>query len=167
MNDDHSSRHDACMQVLDQLSLINRRSRTFVTVVAQTFGLQPTQVQLLVSIYRAGECRLASLAEQQLVDPSVISRQIGTLERDGLLARRPDPQDARAALISLTDEGRARLGQVRALHAERIAEAMQDWPLDRVSRLADDLELLADATERVDTQLTGSAPAPQASKELV
>jgi DNA-binding MarR family transcriptional regulator len=155
------------MRVLDQLALINRRSRTFVTMVAQRCGLQPTQVQLLSTIFRAGECRLAGLAEQQLVDPSVISRQIGALEKDGLLVRRPDPQDGRAALISLTDEGRARLSQVRSLHVERIAASMQDWPLEHVVRLAHDLEMLADAAEHAYTNLNDSAPVAEHAEEPV
>ncbi len=155
---DVASRHAAAARIVDQLSHVTRRGRAFGMAAARSSGLQPTQVELLVTVSRAGECRLASLAAQQLVDPSVISRQIGALERRGLLSRRADPQDGRAALISVTDLGAARLAQVRALVVETMAASIQDWPPERAHRLADDLEVLLDATEHACARLAGAVP---------
>jgi DNA-binding MarR family transcriptional regulator len=170
---DDASRRAAAARVVDQLAQVARRSRAFGMSAARAYGLQPTQVELLVTVSRAGECRLASLAAQQLVDPSVISRQIGALERGGLLARRPDPEDGRAALVSVTDRGAARLTQVRALVVETVAESIQQWPADRAERLADDLEVLLDAIEDACARLAGAAPGaapdapPKAEREAL
>lgn len=134
-------------RVLEQLVLYGRRVKHFGATVAHACGLQPTQVYLLSLVHRASECRLATIAEQQLVDPSVISRQIGALEREGLLTRRADPEDRRAALVSLTDLGRERLAHVRALHLEVMAETLQDWADERIARFAEDFEELTGTAE--------------------
>ncbi|MFH5820985.1 MarR family winged helix-turn-helix transcriptional regulator [Georgenia sp. AZ-5] len=160
------TRQDASARVLDQITHLNRRARTFGTMVARRAGLQPAQVQLLFSLYRATECRVAALAEQQLVDPSVASRQIGGLEKDGLIARRPDPEDGRATLVSLTEAGLARLREVRRLHVEAIEQSMDGWSPERMRRLADDLAELTAAAEHVYARLTGAEPAMELTKEL-
>lgn len=136
-------------RVLEQLVLYGRRVKHFGATAARACGLQPTQVYLLSLVHRASECRLATIAEQQLVDPSVISRQIGTLEREGLLTRRADPEDRRAALVSLTDLGRERLARVRALHLEVMAETLRDWSTERIARFANDFEELIGTAEAV------------------
>ncbi|WP_228277754.1 MarR family winged helix-turn-helix transcriptional regulator, partial [Acinetobacter baumannii] len=45
-------------------------------------------------------------------------------ERDGLIARRPDPQDGRSSLISLTPEAMEKMPAVRAAIAAVNAEAL-------------------------------------------
>jgi DNA-binding MarR family transcriptional regulator len=134
-----SSRAEASARVLDEIAALGRHSRTSSVLVAQLCGLQPTQAQLLFALHRATECRVADLAELQLVDPSVVSRQTSALERAGLIERRPDPQDRRASLVSLTDAGRERVAQVRGLHVDAVAAAMAEWPVARIDRLAADL----------------------------
>lgn len=136
-------------RVLSELVLFGRRARQFGGAVAQACGLQATQVYVLSLVDRASECRLSAIAEQQLVDPSVISRQIATLEREGLLSRRPDPDDRRAALVSLTAQGQERLRQVRSTHRTLVTEILRDWPAEQVARFADDFSLLMTAAETV------------------
>jgi len=43
-----------------------------------------------------------------------MTTQVRRLEAAGLVARTPDPQDARAVRIAITAQGRAMLAQVRA-----------------------------------------------------
>ncbi|WP_418606876.1 MarR family winged helix-turn-helix transcriptional regulator [Georgenia sp. SUBG003] len=151
----------ASERVLEQLTSLVRRSRGLSAYVAQACGLQAAQVELLGALRRAEECRVASLATHQLVDPSVVSRQIATLEKRGLVARRPDPDDGRASLVSLTDAGREKVAEVRRLHLEAVTESMRDWPVERVSRLAGDLADLGAAAAVVYTNLSGALPATE------
>ncbi|WP_448070709.1 MarR family winged helix-turn-helix transcriptional regulator [Georgenia yuyongxinii] len=158
MPESSESTRNAAERVLDRMALLNRRSRAFAATVAHRSGLQPAQVQLLFALYRASECRVAALAEQQLVDPSVASRQITSLERAGLIARRPDPGDGRAALVSLTEAGLDRLRTLRRLHVTAAADALADWPLERIDRLAADLEVLIGGIEHAHTSFAGLEP---------
>lgn len=146
-------RPEASARVLDQIAALGRHNRTNAVLVAQLFGLHATQVQLLFALHRATECRVADLAEVQLVDPSVASRQAAALEKAGLIARRPDPEDGRASLVSLTDAGRARVAELRDLHVRAVGEALSGWPVERIERLAADLADLVDVSGEVYSRL--------------
>jgi DNA-binding MarR family transcriptional regulator len=63
--------------------------------------------------------RITSLAEDSRSDLSVLSRQIAALENSGLVTRTRDPNDGRAYLVSLTDQGHQMLAEV---WAKRVAE---------------------------------------------
>jgi len=74
------------------------------------------------------EHRLSTLAELRNVDQSVISRQIGELEAQGLVCRRPDPADGRASLVRLTPDGLVLLDQARALRRAWLRDALARTP---------------------------------------
>ncbi|MGY1830556.1 MarR family winged helix-turn-helix transcriptional regulator [Geodermatophilus sp. SYSU D01180] len=103
---------------------------------------------LLVPLERDGEQRCSALAVQAGVDVSVASRQVATLERAGLVERRPDPHDGRASLIRLSAAGVAALAQTRALRAEWATRALADWDEDDARRLTELLERLSDDLDR-------------------
>ena len=84
-------------------------------------------LSVLHTLSRRGPLRLTDLtATEQLKQPALTSL-VAKLERDGLVARRRDPRDGRAGLLSLTQQGRE---IVRFRHADRMT---------RLSRLADQL----------------------------
>ena len=91
------------------------------------------------------------------VDVSVASRQIAVLERLGYVERRPDPQDGRASLISLTPAGAEALAAARDLRAEWALTALAGWDEADARQLTDLLDRLV-----VDLATAG-APAPARS----
>jgi DNA-binding MarR family transcriptional regulator len=114
---------------------------------------------LLLPLEQDGEQRCSALAARAGVDVSVASRQLATLERSGLVGRRPDPDDGRASLMHLTDAGVAALAETRALRSEWASAALARWDEDDARQLSELLERLA---ADLDTSLAG-APARAAS----
>jgi DNA-binding MarR family transcriptional regulator len=111
---------------------------------------------MLVPLERDGDQRCSALALQVGVDVSVASRQIAVLERLGYVERRPDPQDGRASLLSLTDAGAAALTAARALRADWSLTALATWD-------ETDARLLSDLLDRLVTDLeTAGNPASAA-----
>jgi DNA-binding MarR family transcriptional regulator len=111
---------------------------------------------MLVPLERDGDQRCSALALQVGVDVSVASRQIAVLERLGYVERRPDPQDGRASLLSLTDAGAAALTAARALRADWSLTALATWD-------ESDARLLSDLLDRLVTDLeTAGNPASAA-----
>ncbi|MEV0831293.1 MarR family winged helix-turn-helix transcriptional regulator [Nonomuraea rubra] len=106
-----------------------------------------SSLSVLHTLSRRGPMRLTALtATEQLKQPALTSL-VAKLERDGLVARGPDPRDRRAALLSLTPEGEQ---VVRSRHAERVARlARVVGHLDEEERaeLAGYARLLARMTE--------------------
>ena len=79
-------------------------------------------------LYTLSKCpkpqRLGELGRHLMLSQPGLSRLVERLVERGLLARQPDPADARATLLSLTEEGRAVQRRVGRAHASSVADAM-------------------------------------------
>jgi DNA-binding MarR family transcriptional regulator len=64
-----------------------------------------------------GPLRITDLAAAELVAQPTMTGIVRRLEHDGLVQRTPDPLDARAARIALTEAGQAELAAVRSARA--------------------------------------------------
>lgn len=103
----------------------------------------------------AGPRRVCDLAEADGPDVSTVSRRVSSLAERDLIVRTPDPDDRRAQLVALSDEGRSVLRVERLRRAELVTEALSGWDdADRTDltrlliRLSASLGERATATER-------------------
>lgn len=81
------------------------------------FGISDAQWSVLRALQRAEEAelvplRMADLGESLLVRPPSVTGVVARLERDGLVLRRPAPDDSREKQVVLTGEGRALVRRV-------------------------------------------------------
>ena len=80
--------------------------------------LLPREYGVLYALAGAADgLRITDLIDDALLTQAGVSRLVARLEKRGLVARRSDPDDARACRIVLTTEGRdvqRRLGRVLA-----------------------------------------------------
>lgn len=86
------------------------------------------QARLLGTIEDCGSARISELAEIDHCSQPTMTAQVRRLEAAGLVARTPDPQDARAVRIAITAKGRAILAQVRADRAAVIDPYLASLP---------------------------------------
>lgn len=106
---------------------------------------QPSH-QTLRHLLAWGPMRPTALAEALGTGASYISKIVGRLESDGLVARTTDPSDRRANLISLTEAGETAARGVYVLGDRMIAEVLEDWSDDDVRRYTELTErFVADA----------------------
>ncbi|HRP12310.1 MAG TPA: MarR family transcriptional regulator, partial [Terricaulis sp.] len=71
-------------------------------------GLTPTQGDILRALVQPAQgLRVGAIAERLHVTQPTASDALAALERKGLVERRADPADGRAALMRLTRKGRA------------------------------------------------------------
>lgn len=97
------------------------------------------EVLTLLSFTRRGELPMGKLGARLQVHPASVTSAVQRLERQGLVERRPHPDDRRTTLAVLTPEGR----NVAAAAAERLnAEVFEALPID-ASDAARLLDLLA------------------------
>lgn len=73
------------------------------------FGLTFARYELLtlLSFTREGRMPMASASARLQVHPTSVTNTVDRLEASGLVRREPHPDDGRATLVTLTDEGRA------------------------------------------------------------
>jgi DNA-binding MarR family transcriptional regulator len=76
--------------------------------------LSRTAASVLATLRDTGPRRITELAEREAVAQPTITTLVTRLERDGLVRRAADPDDARAVLVHVTGEGLARLDAMRA-----------------------------------------------------
>jgi DNA-binding MarR family transcriptional regulator len=75
---------------------------------------------------REGARSTSDLAAAERVRPQSMAQTVSELECDGLISRRPDPADARRALLELTDEGRAKLEADRRQRVGWLIQAISE-----------------------------------------
>jgi DNA-binding MarR family transcriptional regulator len=111
-------------------------------------GLTPTQLAALSTVERSGPLRLGDLAAAEGIAPSTLTRMVTVLEEAGFVTRRPDPSDARASTIAITELGRQTMDRLRDEGAALLAQSLLALTRDQRTALATalpSLEHLADA----------------------
>lgn len=90
------------------ISRLNRQLRN-----QQIRGLTPSQLSALYTVEQHGPLRLSDLACHERVRRATLTRCAASLEDLGLLERRADPDDGRAALMALSPVGRRLVDDLR------------------------------------------------------
>ena len=106
---------------------------------ARRIGLTRAQWSVLANLARNEGINQAGLADIMELQPITLVRLLDRLEEAGWVARRPDPADRRARVLSLTEKARPILEQMRALAAETRETALQGFSLETRERLIDAL----------------------------
>jgi DNA-binding MarR family transcriptional regulator len=75
---------------------------------------------------REGARSVSDLAVAERVRPQSMAQTVADLEADGLVTRRPDPDDGRRALVELTSQGRSVLDADRRQRVGWLAQAIAD-----------------------------------------
>jgi DNA-binding MarR family transcriptional regulator len=110
--------------------------------------LTGTQASVLATAARLGPVRITELAEIEGINPTMMSRIVGKLEDAGLLHRRADPDDRRAALVEPTTAGRELQRHAREERTRLLAERLRALPAAHADGVLDalpHLEALATA----------------------
>jgi DNA-binding MarR family transcriptional regulator len=76
--------------------------------------LSRTATSVLAALRDGGPQRITALADAEGIAQPTMTTLIGRLEKRGLVERRPDPDDARAVRVAVTDPGLERLEARRA-----------------------------------------------------
>jgi len=98
---------------------LNRRIR-----IDGNDSIPPLQLSTLVTVEEYGPLRLSELARREAVTAPTMSRVLASLADQRLVVRTPDPQDARGVLITLSDHGAGRLGDVRSHRTALVARRL-------------------------------------------
>lgn len=119
-------------------------------------GVERAAYVLLAHLVAGGPHRLSALAEAVHSDPSTVSRQVAHLVQAGLVERRPDPLDGRAARLSATEDGRRAFAEHRRMRSQHAAALLAGWPARDAHRLVHLLDRLSTDIENYRTQLTAT-----------
>lgn len=102
-----------------------RRFLRFSEIHSRRFGITPQQYQLLLAIKGTFSERewlnLTELAERLQVRHNAAVQLTNRAEKRRLVARSPEPDDARQVRVALTPKGESLLARLAAIHRNELA----------------------------------------------
>jgi DNA-binding MarR family transcriptional regulator len=109
---------------------INQAAVLMLRHLTDRAGLSITTLSVLATLSRQGPARLTALAAAEGISQPAMSQLVQRLEQQGLVTRASDPADRRAALIAITDGGRALQADLRRASRIRLAELLAALPAE-------------------------------------
>jgi DNA-binding MarR family transcriptional regulator len=93
--------------------LLAKASKRWNELLAERFAeggfpeVRPSYGSVLVPLLEEDGLRMGELARRSRLSKQTMTTMVRLVERDGLVARRPDPDDRRAARVYLTERAKA------------------------------------------------------------
>jgi DNA-binding MarR family transcriptional regulator len=150
--------HEAVDALARQLMRLMRQAKaSWPTGVTGNHGLERSAHFLVAYLIHQGPLRTGALAEAVHHDPSTVSRQVAYLVQQGLVERRPDPQDGRAWVLAATDDGERMFEHYKQQRNEYLVTMLAKWQHDEVLQLTDLLDRFNTDFEHYRPQPSGVA----------
>ncbi|MEV8022727.1 MarR family transcriptional regulator [Streptomyces sp. NPDC086554] len=113
---EHGLQHELdTSELATVMAEFTRRSIRLPTTEKHSF----TTLSVLHTLTHKGPMRLTALKVTEQITQPAITQLVNRLQQDGLVERRPDPDDRRAVLVQVTPAG-ARI--IRTRHADRVRQ---------------------------------------------
>jgi DNA-binding MarR family transcriptional regulator len=112
-----------------EMGVLVRRIRRLIAERARMVhpDLSPVAYSMLMALNESGPRRASDLVGLFSVDKGAVSRQVQSLLELGLIERDPDPEDRRAAILSITDEGSRRLESIAVARRSEVIGRLAEW----------------------------------------
>lgn len=123
---------------------VARMLRTYADQRARQFGISRAQWVVLVRLDRQEGLKQSELAEILDLQPISLTRLLDRLAENGLIERRPDPNDRRANRLYLTPAARPLLEQLAVLGQDVMETVLAGLEATSVEHLLGDLGVMKD-----------------------
>ena len=113
--------------------LMNHIARLYAILLSEglkPLGIAPAQFPILIELWQKDGLSQQELVERADLKQATIANTLARMERDGLITREPNPDDARSRLIMLTDTARALQEQSMQIGKKINEEALSDLSAD-------------------------------------
>jgi DNA-binding MarR family transcriptional regulator len=127
---------DETLRALEhEMGVLVRRLRRVIAERAKMVhpDLSPVAYSMLMALHDSGPRRASDLVDQFSIDKGAVSRQVQALLELDLIERTPDPEDRRAAILAITEEGQRRLKKVMQTRRAEVRERLAGWDTDELS----------------------------------
>lgn len=101
--------------------------------------LSQAEYDVLLTVTRGDDmtARLRDVTANMLISQPSVSRLVDRMAARGLIAKCPDPEDGRGALVRATDAGASAFRRIASAHGRAIAERMSLLTDEELAQLRD------------------------------
>jgi DNA-binding MarR family transcriptional regulator len=135
-----------CVDVATEFFALAHSLKRMVNARCRAAGLSYARVQVLHVLDEWGTTRIGDISDHLDVAARTMTSTVDGMVRDGLVARRTDPEDGRAVLVEMTPGGRAVFDRVLAIRNTVLAEVFASLGSDDRERLLGLVRALASET---------------------
>jgi DNA-binding MarR family transcriptional regulator len=125
-------------------------------------GQSLTSSTVLARLDDEGPARISVLAAASGVTQPSMTELVGRLQREGLVNRLTDPQDARATVVNVTGRGRARRAELQKSIHDRVVELLKMLPAEDQATLSLAMRVASPLIDQL-TELAAQQPHPPAT----
>jgi len=112
-------------QLAEQLRVAFGRLNRSLRLTHVDTELPPSQREVLMAVARVKSIRLSELAQEEGINPTMLSRIVAKLEASGLVTRIPDGDDARIMHVAVTAPGEALRDMIRSERTDALHYALR------------------------------------------
>ena len=118
-----------------EMGVLVRRIRRVIAERARLLhpSLSPVAYSMMMSLNDSGPQRASALVEIFSIDKGAVSRQVQALLELGLIERNPDPDDRRAMILAITEEGSRRLANLALARRHQVSAKLESWSDEELS----------------------------------
>ena len=139
---------------------VARLMKTYADQRARQFGISRAQWAVLLRIDRTEGLKQSELAEMLDLQPISLTRLLDRLAHNGLIERRPDPNDRRANRLYLRPAAKPLLGRLSELGADMMEIVLDGLSQTSIERTLKELGLVKD---NLRSAIARNAGQPQAA----
>ena len=123
----------AAFGVVGRILRLARNIETWRAEHLSAYQLTPADFNVLATMRRKGDDGInpGALLNVLFISSGGLTRRLDRLEAAGLIVRHPDPEDRRATLLRLTDEGARRIDEAIPSLLEREDELLRQFLTER------------------------------------
>jgi DNA-binding MarR family transcriptional regulator len=138
-------REDEAAAVVESLRRLVHGLRVSAHAAEHRLGVSGAQLFVLGELAAEPGCSIRRLSERTLTDPSSVSVVVARLVARNLVARRRDPKDARASVLTVTPRGLSVLRRAPEPYQVRLIAGLRALPEKKLRQVSLVLEELVQA----------------------
>jgi DNA-binding MarR family transcriptional regulator len=123
----------------------------------KALGLSSGYLPVINALIHSEALSQKALIQTSSIEQSTMAATLARMERDGLVARRPDPRDRRSTLFSLTPTALDKVGAMKRAVEEVNQDALGSLPADQRQQFRDNLQTMILALEALMADDAGEA----------
>ena len=126
---------------------MNRSMHDFKRFMEDT-GLSFSHINILMRLFHGGNCGVSEIGEQMGITNAAASQTVDRLVQMGMIRRTEDPQDRRAKLLELTQDGRVLIEKGVDLRSKWIETLTDDLSAEEQEMITSSLIILTKAARK-------------------